>query len=61
MHKTKAYQSPAWKDYVAMNQAFADKIVSVYKKGDLSEWEMLQRAQAVMLSSARPLLHSMDK
>ncbi|KAL7004351.1 Trehalose-6-P synthase/phosphatase complex subunit [Cystobasidiomycetes sp. EMM_F5] len=35
VHKTKAYQSPAWKDYVAMNQAFADKIVSVYKKGDL--------------------------
>ena len=36
VHKTKAYQSPAWKDYVAMNQAFADKIAEVYRKGDLS-------------------------
>lgn len=37
-HKSKAYESPSWLDYKAMNQAFADKIVAMYKPGDLSEY-----------------------
>lgn len=37
-HKSKAYESPSWLDYKAMNQAFADRIVAVYKPGDLSEY-----------------------
>lgn len=37
-HKSKAYESPSWKDYKAMNQAFADRIVSIYKKGDVSKY-----------------------
>ena len=36
-HKSKAYESPSWTDYRAMNQAFADKIVSIYKPGDLGD------------------------
>lgn len=34
-HKSKAYESPSWLDYKAMNQAIADKIVAMYRPGDL--------------------------
>lgn len=35
--QTKAYESPTWKDYVATNQAFANKIVENYQDGDLGK------------------------
>lgn len=40
-HKSKAYESPSWLDYKAMNQAIADKIISIYKPGDLSEFPLV--------------------
>jgi trehalose 6-phosphate synthase complex regulatory subunit len=33
--KSKAYEDHSWKYYVALNQAFADKIVKCYKRGDV--------------------------
>ncbi|KAF2842984.1 glycosyltransferase family 20 protein [Patellaria atrata CBS 101060] len=33
--KSKAYQDHSWKYYVTVNQAFADKIVRNYKRGDV--------------------------
>ncbi|ANB15343.1 Tps3p [Sugiyamaella lignohabitans] len=33
--KSKAYQDHSWVHYKALNQAFADKIVKVYKEGDI--------------------------
>lgn len=43
-HKSKAYESPSWLDYKAMNQAIADKIVAIYKPGDLSESQSTEKA-----------------
>ena len=33
--KSKAYEDHSWKYYVSLNQAFADKIVASYKRGDI--------------------------